>query len=296
MNDGTRGVETGRSIRDRWLPISLIVSLGIFAIFLLICGGWAKTMFMDVIVQNARNPAKRSNTVGPAICLAMAYAGPLQSALLMAFLPFRLLVRVSIAVIWMTVTMLVFSWGNRVYDFMDTPMLFSDKIIFHLPLFTLGVFLSIQFIKSYGGWEFHYLGKKSGSPSNKFTISTVLIYTFLVAACFCPVQLLGGSIGIGSLFVTLAGMAVGLILSACIRLLMSIPPILTLVMYLSVGILTFYALKLIMSSTGAGTLSYGNALFISSILFAILFGVVIARLHGVQLQRHGGGYSSRSVA
>ena len=81
----------------------------------------------------------------------------------------------------------------------------------------------------------------------------------------------------------LAGIVLGAIFSLAIYIMMKLTPTFSLICYIAIGTGTFFVARLVMLAAGAGPLADGNALFLSTIVFAILSGFAVANCFGVDL-------------
>ncbi len=277
--------ESAEFVPNRFCRLSLVISMVLFALLLLACCGWAKSLFLEVFISGAVNPTSRANSLPGLICGGFAYSAPMQAAFLFVFLPFRFFVRMVIAAGWVAIVLSVFDWGNRVHPYMDRPLIFSDQAIFSLPLFSLGVFFSLSIIKQYQGWELGFSRSPGRTVERRFTFASMIMLTSLVAAALCPLQMIPGGIGIPGLLILPLGMVCGLIAASNIRLLMSVHSLATGLLFLLMAFLSFLTLQQIMYAGGAGGLALGNGILFSSDLLSSFSGFVILRIHGVCLRK-----------
>ena len=78
-------------------------------------------------------------------------------------------------------------------------------------------------------------------------------------------------------------MVFGTISSLAIYTMMKMSPTLSLACYIAIGAGTFFVARQVMLAAGTGPLAYANSLFLSTFVFAILSGFVVAKCFGVDL-------------
>ena len=82
----------------------------------------------------------------------------------------------------------------------------------------------------------------------------------------------------------LAGVVFGAIFCLAIYVMMKLTPIFSLVCYIAIGAGTYFVARQVILATGAGPYAYGNAYFLSTLVFAILSGFAVANCFGVNLE------------
>ena len=81
----------------------------------------------------------------------------------------------------------------------------------------------------------------------------------------------------------LAGVVFGAIFCLAIYVMMKSTLTFSLVCYIAIGAGTYFVARQVMLAAGAGPMAYGNALFLSTLVFAILSGFAVAKCFGVDL-------------
>ena len=81
----------------------------------------------------------------------------------------------------------------------------------------------------------------------------------------------------------LAGVVFGAVFSLAIYIMMKLTPKISLVCYIAFGAGTYFVSRQLMLVAGAGPVADGNALFLSTFVFAILSGFAVANFFSVNL-------------
>lgn len=213
----------------------------------------------------------------------LAFSAPIQSAILLAFLPLPLLRRLGIACAWMVVAVLAFVWGNQAFPMHDTPSLFRSSTTSALPCLALGWFIPLGYYRTVKGWQFSLSSTSIAPRTQGFSIASLFGFTLIVSLCLFSLQF--GSEG--SYRFGLLGCLIGLIMGAAsilpIYWIMKLQPAAALALFLAIGIMIFVGIRYAMLLAGAGGLAFSNSVFLSTLWLSTLFGITLAKLGGVQL-------------
>jgi hypothetical protein len=213
----------------------------------------------------------------------LAFAAPIQSAFLLALLPFSSIRRVGIACLWMVIVMLAFAIGIQSHPYQDSPAMFTVNLVCILPLVAFGWYLPLGLLSRLRGWQFSRNDSSTESINTGISITSLFAFTFVASLCLFALQFGPRGSYASGLIGMLIGVVSGSFSSLAIYFIMKLRPLNSLICYVVIGVGTYFVARQIMLAAGAGPMAHGNALFLSTLVFAILSGFVLAKCFGINL-------------
>lgn len=255
------------------------IALAFVAIALLSACVWARhLMVMAAVNKGLGTPAGGLLAV---ICAGFAMAAPVYSAFLIALAPFSLNRRLILGIAWFGAVLTALAIGNIDKAKLGGPALFSQELIFGLPVISLGWLIPFSYLHWFKGWRLEFSGSERQDAREKITIATMLLLTFLVSLCFFSLQFASQRyIGIA-----LVGMLVTSVLGSFLAIAtwFVMRARLAILWFVFVGIAGYHLLSYVFFQFGAGVLAFENAMIITAVLLASLMGLIIMRVAGAKL-------------
>lgn len=161
--------------------------------------------------------------------------------------------------------------------------MFRTSLPFAFPLVAFGWFIPLGLLNRLRGWQLAADQVATEPTSRRISIASIFVFTFVVSLCFFVLQFGAQESYIPGLIGMLAGIVLGTVFSIAIYLMMKLPLAFSMASYITIGAGTFFVARQLMLAAGAGPMASGNALFLSSFVFALLSGFAVARCFGVVL-------------
>ena len=211
----------------------------------------------------------------------LAFAAPIQSAFLLALLPYSTIRKVVIACSWMAIVMIALAVGIQSHPHQDSPAMFRSNLLCILPLVTFGCYIPLGLLNLLRGWKFVHNSSSAEKANTNISISSLFALTFVAALCLFALQFGPQGSFVSGLIGMLVGIVFGSFTSVAIYLIMKLRPVYSLVCYATIGVGTYFVACQIMLAAGAGPMANGNALFLSTLVLTILSGFVVAKWLGL---------------
>ena len=211
----------------------------------------------------------------------LAFAAPIQSAFLLALLPYSTIRKVVIACSWMAIVMIAFAIGLQAHPHQDSPAMFRSNLLCILPLVAFGCYIPLGLLNLLRGWQFARNGSSTEKASTNISISSLFALTFVASLCLFALQFGPQGSFVSGLIGMLVGIVFGSFSSVAIYFIIKLRPVYSLVCYSTIGVGTYFVACQIMLAAGAGPMAKGNALFLSTLILTILSGFVVAKCLGL---------------
>lgn len=287
LNESTE-IKTTNSRRQR---VFLAIALTGFGLLLLTGCLLAKRYVLGAAVASGMGTPQSS--LPGMFFTGLAFSAPLQSAVLLAFLPFSWTRRIAIACTWMLIAVLVFQLGNQAMSMHDSPSLFRSTTTCVLPSVALGWLLPLGLIRTNRGWRLSFPAMSNSQIDNGVTTASLFALTLLVSLCLFSLQF-GPA---GSYRLGLIGCVIGMVMGAAsilpIYWIMKSGPVIAVVIFVALAIAVFWGARTIMLLIGAGNLAVPNSIFLTTIVMSSVFGILLARLCGIRLSTNQGKTNAR---
>jgi hypothetical protein len=221
------------------------------------------------------------------ICSGIAFASPFYSAIILSIVGISQVRKLVFAVLWMATIIVAFVIGNTAFIYYGSPVLFSTNSLLLLPALTHGWLVPIWLVGVFKGWRLEFLDSPGYPLRTRITITNLLALTFVVSLCFFALQFRRTDSHMSWMIGLLVAALLGTIGVLLVWFIMRIRYFV--VTYLLIVGATYFSVHLLMVRTGAGPWAVPNAIFLTTFVFALLGGFVLARLNGVQLATGGEG-------